>query len=161
MQSNLSLRLDRSRVSWKGHDIFHVSQLTPYLDGANLFPSLTTEPVHACDVAHLDGWEPEDKECTINELKAARINSTTRKMEWFVSFQGYAAGLDLWIQLPDERLASVGGETLKRGGFERGSAVNTTGAEHGPPLADTHATWQDTALASDRWLRGKHVGERE
>jgi hypothetical protein len=97
MTPNIAMRLDMSTVSWKGHDIFHVSQLTPYHDGVDIFPSRTPESVQPCEVAHLDGWEAENREFAVNELKASRINPVSRKMEWFVSFRGYAADSDLWI----------------------------------------------------------------
>lgn len=94
---NVAMRLDMSRVHWKGHDIFHVSQLTPYFDGTDLFPSRTPESLQSCDVAHLDGWEADDIEYAVNELKASRMNTKTRKMEWFVSWKGFAADDDMWI----------------------------------------------------------------
>lgn len=97
MHPNVSMRLDMSRVAWKGHDIFHVSQLTPYFDGVDVFPSRTPESIEACDVAHLDGWEADNIEYVVSEIKASRINASTRQMEWLVGWKGYAADDDLWI----------------------------------------------------------------
>jgi hypothetical protein len=97
MHPNVAMRLDMSRVHWEGHDIFHVSQLTPYFDGTDLFPSCTPESLQSCDLAHLDGWEADDIEYAVNELKTSRMNATTKQMEWFVSWKGFAVDDDMWI----------------------------------------------------------------
>jgi hypothetical protein len=85
IQQRSTMQLDMSRMSWKGLDIFHVSQLTPYNDGVNIFPSRTPESVQPCDIAHLDAWEVEDVEYAMNEVKASRVNTTTKLTEWLVS----------------------------------------------------------------------------
>jgi hypothetical protein len=97
MIPNIAMRLNMSSVSWKGHDVFHVSKLTPYHDGVDIFPSRTPESVQPCEVAHLDGWEAENRKFAVNELKASRISPVSRNPEWLVSFRGYAADFNLWI----------------------------------------------------------------
>jgi hypothetical protein len=97
-QQGSTMQLGMSRMSWKGLDIFHVSQLTPYNDGVNMFPSRTPESVQPCDIAHLDAWEAEDVEYAVNELKASRVNTATQLTEWLVSWKGYAEDANLWIQ---------------------------------------------------------------
>jgi hypothetical protein len=77
---------------------FHVSQLTHYFDGADIFPSRTLKSVQPEDVAHLDGWEAENREYAVNEIKAARVSPATKRQEWLVSWRGFAADDDLWIQ---------------------------------------------------------------
>jgi hypothetical protein len=87
MHPNVAMRLDMSRILMKGHYIFHVGQLTPYFDGTDLFPSRTPESLQSYVVAHLDGWETYDIEYAVTELKASRVNPTTKQMEWFVSWK--------------------------------------------------------------------------
>jgi hypothetical protein len=65
--------------------VFHVSQLTHYCDGADVFLSRTPESVQPEDVAQLDGWEAEHREYAVNEIKAARVNPATKRKEWLVS----------------------------------------------------------------------------
>ena len=96
--SPVSARLDMSPANWHGLDIFHSSQLTPYHDGVNLFPSRTPETVQPCDVAHLDGWEDDNEEFAVSEIKAARRDPQSGRMKWLVGFRGYAADSDLWIE---------------------------------------------------------------
>jgi transposase InsO family protein len=98
VQPGVTMQLDMSRVPWKGLDIFHVSQLSPYFDGVNIFPSRTPESVQPCDIAHLDTWEANDVEYTVEDVKAARTNPETKAKEWLVSWQGYAVDADSWIQ---------------------------------------------------------------
>jgi hypothetical protein len=50
----VSMKLDMSGMNWKGHDVFHVSQLTHYCDGADIFPSRTLESVQPEDCT--SGW---------------------------------------------------------------------------------------------------------
>jgi hypothetical protein len=78
--------------------VFHASQLTHYFDGADIFPSRTSESVQPEDVANLDGWEAESRQYVVNEIKAARVSPATKRKEWLVSWRGYAADDDLWIQ---------------------------------------------------------------
>jgi hypothetical protein len=54
--------------------------------------------VQPCDIAHLDTWEANDVEYTVEDVKAARTNPETKAKEWLVSWQGYAVDADSWIQ---------------------------------------------------------------
>jgi hypothetical protein len=36
-------------------------------------------------------------EYAVNEPKASRMDATTKQMEWFVSWKGFAADDDMWI----------------------------------------------------------------
>jgi hypothetical protein len=63
------MQLHMSRMSWKGLDIFPVSQLMPSNDGVNMFPSKTPDTVQPCDIAHLDAWEAKDVEYAVNETQ--------------------------------------------------------------------------------------------
>ena len=96
--SPVSARLDVSPANWHGLDIFHSSQLTPYHDSVNLFPSCAPETVQPCDVAHLDGWEDNDDEFAVSEIKTARRDLQSSRIKWLVVFRGYAADSDLWIE---------------------------------------------------------------
>lgn len=77
--------------------MFHVSQITPYHDGADVFPSRTPISVDPDDVAHLDGWEDDNKEYAVSKSKAAK-DPATGKMTWLVGFRGYAADEDQWLR---------------------------------------------------------------
>jgi hypothetical protein len=62
-----------------------------------MFPSRTPESVQPGDITHLDAWEAEDVEYAVKELKASRVNPTTKSIEWLVSWKGHAADADLCI----------------------------------------------------------------
>jgi hypothetical protein len=98
MQPGVSMKLYMTGINWKGHDVFHVSQLTHYCDGADIFPSRTPNSVQPEDVAIWNCWEAEHREYAVNEIKAACVSPATKRKEWLVSWRAYAADDDLWIQ---------------------------------------------------------------
>ncbi len=48
-------------------------------------------------MAHLDGWEKDNEQFAVSDIKAARKSPQSREMKWLVDFRGCAQELDLWI----------------------------------------------------------------
>ena len=163
IKSPVSARLDMSPANWHGVDVFHSSQLTPYHDGANLFPSRTPETVQPCNVAHLDGWEDDNQESAVSTIKAARRDLQSSRMTWLVGFRGYAANSDLWIE--DSQM----NELLRAKARTRNAEPLAEGAHHDvgdcrchqprtaprPPARRCrrccHCRWGRTAAAAPSW----------
>jgi hypothetical protein len=147
MHPGVSMKLDMSGMNWKGHDVFHVSQLTHYCDGADTFPSRSPESVQPEDVAHLDGWEAEHREYAVNEIKAACVSPATKRKEWLASWRGYAADDDLWIQ-QSQMNDILRAETVSRDVKLMGEGVQLAMLEQAPPSTakparrDEEETWQ-------------------
>ena len=156
--SPVSARLDMSPANWHGLDIFHSSQLTPYHDGVNLFPSRTPETVQPCDVAHLDSWEDDNEEFAVSEIKAARRDPQSSHMKWLVGFRGYAADSDLWIEdsqmneLLRAEARTRNAELLAEG--ERITLLETAAAPRPPAhrcRRCCHRRWSRPATAAPSW----------
>jgi Chromo (CHRromatin Organisation MOdifier) domain len=79
-------------LSWKIHNIFHVSLLTPYKETEEHGPNFAEPPPELID---------EQEEYEVEQVLASRLYGCWKKLQYLIRWKGYSHAHDSWASVND------------------------------------------------------------
>jgi Chromo (CHRromatin Organisation MOdifier) domain len=130
-------------LSWKIHNIFHVSLLTPYKETEEHGPNFAEPPPELIE---------EQEEYEVEQVLALRLYGRWKKLQYLIRWKGYSHTHDSWVSTDDVHAPDLV-QAFHRGNPQApgpAAYIRMLGAPETPQLMSSPFSTHHTATSSSR-----------